>query len=952
MVTRWTFNPLASWLLFVGAMVCSQVDLMADSNDGAKLYQSTIKPLLSKKCYSCHGSLAQKSSLRLDTVESMLQGGDSGAAIARGDANASEIFSRIKTEDKSIRMPPEGEPLSSSEIESIEKWIAAGAVGPVDEVPEPDVRQHWAFQPIRDRGIPEHSGRYFTNPIDAFLSVGLESKGIQPLGKADKETLLRRVTMDLIGLPPTVRELEDFLRDDSTNAYERVVERLLCRPEYGERWGRHWMDVWRYSDWYGRRNVPDVMNSYPQIWRWRDWIVESLNQDLGYDEMIRQMLAADEIYPGDDTKVVATGFLVRNWFKWNYESWMKDNVEHTGKAFLGLTLHCAHCHDHKYDPISQKDYFRFRAFFEPLELRQDRVEGQPNPGPFRKYVYTESYGPIKSGLVRVFDEKLEAKTYMYHGGDARNRVEGVEPIAPDIPSLFGSIDGSIQAIPLPPEAYYPGLHEFVRREERDKLKSDLQNVKAQLEAAIQSHAEKTAAWNRVLSTSLEPSETDGNKVRLKTDLGISEATVRVKRQAVVSAQAMLDSLEARMMADDAKYLGKGNRDALSQLASDCERQAAYQWTILQEQTAELETLQAEQEVAALLASTPNDAKAIDGAKSKVAKAIQRLADSRAALDKSRSASVSSSQEYSSLAPTYPATSTGRRKALAQWITDPSNPLTGRVGINHIWARHFGQALVDSVADFGRNGKSPTHPELLDWLASEWMRQGWRMKPIHRLMVTSDAYRRASTLRGVDQQLSIDRDNRWYWRFRSRRLESEVIRDSLLATSGELNTARGGPEIEIDQWMNTKRRSIYLSSHGESKVQFLDLFDGANVCDCYMRTTSVRPQQSLALANSDLAWHNARALARRLSDTFPATEEHHFIVEVFKVVLGRSPKSEELDLSLRFLEEQIKILSNSSQWASDKKLAEGFLAPATDPQWRTRETFVHSLFNHHEFVTLR
>ncbi|MBU6175258.1 MAG: DUF1549 domain-containing protein, partial [Planctomycetes bacterium] len=493
MVTRWTFKPLASWLIFLGTLYCSQVDSMAESNERSELYQVTIKPLLSKKCYACHGSLAQKSSLRLDTVESMLRGGDSGPAIARGDVHASEIVNRIKTDDKSLRMPPEGEGLSNSEIALIEKWIASGAAGPVDEVPEPDARQHWAFQPIRDRDVPKHSDRYVTNRIDAFLSVGLESKGIQPLGEADKETLLRRVTMDLIGLPPTVRELEDFLRDNSTNAYERVVEGLLCRPEYGERWGRHWMDVWRYSDWYGRRNVPDVMNSYPQIWRWRDWIVESLNKDIGYDEMIRQMLAADELYPGDDTKVVATGFLVRNWFKWNYESWMKDNVEHTGKAFLGLTLHCAHCHDHKYDPISQKDYFRFRAFFEPLELRQDRVEGQPNPGPFRKYVYTESYGPIKSGLVRVFDEKLDAKTYLYQGGDARNRVEGVEPIAPDIPSLFGSIDASIQAIPLPPEAYYPGLHEFVRREERDKLQADLQNVQAQVESAIQSLAEKTTA---------------------------------------------------------------------------------------------------------------------------------------------------------------------------------------------------------------------------------------------------------------------------------------------------------------------------------------------------------------------------------------------------------------------------------------------------------------------------
>ncbi len=245
---------------------------------------------------------------------------------------------------------------------------------------------------------------------------------------ATKRELIRRVTLDLIGLPPTREETLMFLGDHSADAYERLVDRLLARPEYGERWGRHWMDVWRYSDWYGRRAVPDVMNSYPQIWRWRDWIVRSLNEDKGYDRMLMEMVAADELCPTDDANVVATGFIVRNWYKWNYETWMKDCVEHTGKAFLGLTLNCAHCHDHKFDPITQEDYFRFRAFFEPLELRHDRVRGEADPGPFKKYVYAESYGPIKSGAIRIFDEKLDAQTFMFSGGDARNRIEGKPPV--------------------------------------------------------------------------------------------------------------------------------------------------------------------------------------------------------------------------------------------------------------------------------------------------------------------------------------------------------------------------------------------------------------------------------------------------------------------------------------------------------------------------------------------
>ena len=197
------------------------------------------------------------------------------------------------------------------------------------------------------------------------------------------------------------------------------------------------MDVWRYSDWYGRRSVPDVMNSYPMVWRWRDWIVRSINEDKPYDQMVVEMLAADELLPADDQNIVATGYLVRSWFKWNYETWKKDLVEHTGKAFLGLTLNCCQCHDHKYDPFTQEEYFRFRAFFEPLELRHDRVPGEADPGPFAKYVYAQSYGPISSGMVRVFDEYLDAETFMFSKGDSRLRIEGKPPMSPGAPAVLG-----------------------------------------------------------------------------------------------------------------------------------------------------------------------------------------------------------------------------------------------------------------------------------------------------------------------------------------------------------------------------------------------------------------------------------------------------------------------------------------------------------------------------------
>ena len=304
-------------------------------------YLREVKPIFAKRCFACHGALKQKAGLRLDSGELIRRGGENGPVID------GELMTRITSTEKDERMPGEGEPLKPEQVRVIEAWLRQGARSPADEQPEPDPREHWAFKPPV-RAAVSRSG----NPIDAFIAAELSRQGLTPEPLADKPALLRRVYLDLLGLPPTRAELHEFLADDSPDAYERVVDRLLNDPRHGERWARHWMDVWRYSDWYGRRLVPDVWNSAPQVWRWRDWIVRSLNAGKGYDRMVMEMLAADEIAPGDDDARVATGYLVRNWYALNPNQWMRDNVEHTAKAFLGLTFNCAHCHDHKYDPIS------------------------------------------------------------------------------------------------------------------------------------------------------------------------------------------------------------------------------------------------------------------------------------------------------------------------------------------------------------------------------------------------------------------------------------------------------------------------------------------------------------------------------------------------------------------------------------------------------------------------
>lgn len=330
-------------------------------------YLRQIKPLLSKSCYSCHGPLKQEGNLRLDAAGLIKKGGESGPAIVAGKSDESLLFEYITGSDD-FRMPPakDGNKLDADKIALIKSWIDQGAGAPRDEQPLPLPEEHWAFKtPVRPEIPTVAAADWSSNPIDAFIKVRQEVLGLVAQPTASKEVLLRRVYLDLIGLPPTRDELKTFLADDSAKAYEEVVERLLTSPLYGQRWGRHWMDVWRYSDWYGL-NGKDIINSRKHIWQWRDWIIESLNEDKAYDRMVLEMLAADELLAGDPQALRATGYLARSYYHFDRNVQIQNTLEHAGKALLGLTMECSRCHDHKYDPISQRDYYRMRAFFDPL----------------------------------------------------------------------------------------------------------------------------------------------------------------------------------------------------------------------------------------------------------------------------------------------------------------------------------------------------------------------------------------------------------------------------------------------------------------------------------------------------------------------------------------------------------------------------------------------------------
>lgn len=1098
-------------------------------------YERVIKPLLFNKCAACHGAIKQSSGLRLDHGSLIRKGGESGAAVDPGHSDTSLLIQRVLATDNSLRMPPEGqgERLTDEQIKLLRKWIDVGADSPHDEEIPDDPALFWSYQsPITPEVPVVKNANWVRTPVEAFIAAQHESRGLRPSPEASREVWLRRVYLDLIGIPPTQTELHTFLNDRSDSACESIVDTLLARPEYGQRWGRHWMDVWRYSDWYGSRGINEIRYSQRNIWRWRDWIVESLNDDKPYDRMVTEMLAGDELAPADPDVLRATGYLGRNWYKFDRNVWMFDTVEQTSQAFLGLTMKCARCHDHKFDPITQEDYYHFRAFFEPHDVRTDPTSGS---------LETEkdaTLGPVlREGVARVYDKELDAKTFVFERGDSRYPDQS-KLMSPAVPKALGSLAEEIRPVALPADAWQPHLRTAVAEgllktadseialaeDNIRKALTEAENAQKSLvdfekrRAAKKSSGEtaealtetisvfkdvfasRTDTWKvisgkwdwkdgrlvessvgsfativadvvhprnfqaRVRYRTLQPGmirsvgfsfdyidngnsqdvytatgdssqsvqafhRKDGQQfypaagiVRTKLIVGeetVVEITVReqllqlklngehkldyvipearrdgkfalwvhsgsaeflevdirelvpslaelqlaqqtsrhrvkIAEQQFVIANKQKLSLVARMDADRAKYSGGAAEDIRekSLIASRSEREVAA--ARVEAEVIEAEHLLALSNVASN-GNTPNaDSKSPSiEAEKKLLEANAKLADAVRAIEKA-------DETYTALGPAYPSTSTGRRLALARWIVSPQNPRASRIAVNHIWLRHFGEALVPSVANFGLNGQRPSHPELLDWLATELVRQEWKMKPIHRMIVLSAAYRQTSVTgpetEDIRSNRTIDPTNRFLWRMNSRRMESEVVRDSVLAVAGRLDCALGGPEIPETESLSSFRRSLYFRSTPNEKSGFLETFDAANPNECYRRQESVVPQQSLALMNSSLTLDLARQLTEEWSKEDGQGDSREsrlaFVTKAFETLLTRQPTTTELESCQAFLDRTMATIARSDLKMFPAGGQTSSRPAAKEPWLRARENLVHVLFSHNDFVTIR
>ncbi|MCR9293011.1 MAG: PSD1 and planctomycete cytochrome C domain-containing protein [bacterium] len=898
-------------------------------------YEQNIQPLLAEKCIACHGAVRQEAGLRLDHGKWIREGGDSGNILERNTgsdadpAQASILLERVSTDDASMRMPPEGEglPLTAEQISWLSAWISAGAPSPEDEPMPVRPDEHWAFQPpeqveLADFQIDGHgqNATVASNPVDILLLAKLQAAGIRPLQAAEPRTRLRRLYYDLIGLPPTVQQQSAFEADPSPAAWLETVDRLLADPRYGERWARHWMDVWRYSDWDGYKD--QVRGSQPHIWRWRDWIIESLNAGKGYDRMLTEMLAGDEIAPQDPDVLRATGFLARNYHHSNRNIWLDATVEHTAKAFLGLTINCAKCHDHKYDPINQEEYYAFRAIFEPHQIRVDRVPGEADTK--------------KAGIPRAYDADLDAATYVFLGGDEKNPQQD-HAIAPASPSIL-NLPFSVQEVTLPDAAAFPALRDFVQREE----------IHA---------AEQKLAQARSNALTMQGKESQPAQLELE-----------IAEQQICVAEAELVSLRTRWSADKllhakrAPSTPQASLDAAKAAAVAAEQNERIQQAVLavlQKQNA-LTTAEAalasvpSADPQATAESTPSETqrKAVEQAGKDLEQALAKLTEARKPLSEDAS--------YRPVGEAFPKRSSGRRLALARWITDARNPLTARVAVNYIWMHHFGEPLVANVFDFGLRSAEPVHRELLDWLAVELMRHDWNLKHIHRLLVTSQAYQRASSSQPAEQMATakqVDPDNRLLWRMPVRRLDAEVIRDSILFVADSLDSRLGGPEIDFHEGEKNYRRSIYFQHAYEKQMPMLVIFDAAAPNECYRRSQSIVPQQALALSNSQLALDQSRILASRMVSDLqavadsPLEESRRFIQTAFEILLNRKCSPEEQQLCLRFLEQQAAMLGSATLSPSQDQENQ-HTAAAEDPNLRARANLVHTLMNHNDFVSLR
>ncbi len=898
--------------------------------DQAEFFEKKIRPLLAAKCQKCHSADAQVAGLDMSSAAGFARGGESGALINKDKPEESRLL-KVISYDENPKMPPTGK-LKNDEIEAITAWVKMGAPWPgaapaaaAKTWPKnssvrsftDDEKQFWAFQPMRDFAPPQvKNSAWAKSPIDNFILAKLEEKGLQPAPAADKLTLLRRATFDLTGLPPTVKEMNDFLADTAPDAFKKVVERLLASPRYGERWGRHWLDVARYADSTGN----DEDHRYPHAWKYRDYVIQAFNDDLPYDQFVREQLAGDLLPAADGGEVnrrgiIATGFLSlgakaiaqQDKVKMLYDVY-DEQVDVTSKAFLGLTVACARCHNHKFDPILTKDYYAMTAMFASTKSFSN----------WESHVSV----PLEKPLVpkAEFEKYLAAKKALAEK-DKRVRL-AMEDITDAVkePIVKANMPRLAEFMLAARKVYQPSTTLAATKlasaklediAAQTKLPTDLlkkwveylkpsDKIRGYLNEWNEAKPDKLSEVALAYQTRFQKRHADLEEKLLKWRPEYQKALAENK---ALPDKPKLEAGEDRFFDD--VYFGGGpfsvspreRRNATATAPKDKGSFTDEQWT-------QLEALRKESE--ALKKSAPPEpemACAIEDGEPVKQKVFIR-GDYNAHGDDAPPSFPAILEKYN----TNPTFKGSGRLQFAEWLARPEHPLTSRVLVNRVWQGHFGEGLVRTPDNFGKMGEKPSHPELLDFLARQFSKNGYSIKALHRLMMLSSTYQMASDNIAA---MEADQDNRLLSRFSRRRLSIEEMRDGLLAIDGTIDLTMGGSlqsgrgtDGETSQGRlsvnpeTLKRRSVYIPLRRANLPTLLNLFDFGDA------TTMTGKRQLTNVATQALFWLNSEFLTERSVEITKGllSEKNNAdrVATAYLRVLNRQASAEEIAHGLSYL----------------------------------------------------
>jgi cytochrome c553 len=977
--------------LLLGLLILGCCPPMAEAQDApaatpgetetgrAEFFERHVRPILAERCFSCHGAKKQESALRLDSREALLKGGENGPVFDLENPAASRLLKAVRYDDPQLQMPPDGKKLPDQEVAVIAQWIARGAPWPHDPAsrqtdPAEAGKTHWAFQPLRPRAVPSVKNTAWPqSPIDHFVLAKLEEQGMTPADPAERATLVRRASFDLTGLPPRDNEVAAFVGDPAPDAFARVVDRLLDSPLYGERWGRYWLDVARYADTKGYVRLQEERR-FHYAFTYRDYVIRAFNEDLPYDRFIIEQLAADQLAAnpsalGDDRRpLAALGFLtLGRQFTGNKHDIIDDRIDVVTRGLLGLTVTCARCHDHKYDPIPTADYYSLYGVFASSEDPIVPPLIRAPSGDAATQAFEREFESRQTAL-----EEYEPKHYAALLNEFRSRsadylvaaLAGRVPPQQPLPIAAGEIrqvvverwidflEQTDQRDPL-----FGPWHEFAALKP-----AEFERGAAEILDGWKLGNKNAEAIKPPLPLGVGRREGEGPRTPHPNPKGEGIERHSLHSQLPLHAQLPVNAmLRARFlrqppqsMADVARGYGEllaeahahwqqslasalaagsGAPEHLSDAVEEPLRQVLYAIdspvaVSRQEALAHyLYDAPVNDEIVkrrvAINAWLANTGQAAPRAHTLVECPVPF--DPRILLrgNPMRPGKHVPRQFLHVLCQGSPrpfAVGCGRLE-LAEAIADRDNPLTARVLVNRVWADHFGAGLVRSPSNFGLRGQGPTHPELLDYLAARFMDQGWSIKKLHRWIMLSSVYQQSSQDRA--DYRARDPENRLLWKMNRRRLDFEALRDSLFLAAGKLDLASGGPSVDLAA-PGTNRRTVYGLVDRQGLPGMLPTFDFASP-DAHSpgRYSTVVPQQALFLLNSPLLIELARSLADR-TDVKSAGAAADRVARIIEIALGRAPTSREAKLALDFIEQDQKAGAASGGLGAWESFAQALL----------------------------